>query len=179
MGKAKGLIEIRTAGLSEGVHEYTFTCRAEDFKNPELDCPELRNDILVRVVANRTETEIIADIETATQAEFSCDICLAPVPLRLEGRYRVVFVYGGEPRELESEEDYRTIEHGAPSIDLTEDVRETLLLSRPVKVVCRDNPECGIFTNDATAGTGEKEEEQQQEKNSWQESLEKLKNRFH
>ncbi|ASQ89667.1 hypothetical protein CHL67_00885 [Prosthecochloris sp. GSB1] len=175
MRKEKGLIEIRIAGLSDGVHEHTFTCRAADFRNPELDCPELRNDILVRVVANMTESEIVADIETATLAEFSCDICLAPVQLRLTGRYRVIFANGDEPRELESEEDYRALEHGAPSIDLTEDVRETLLLSRPMKVVCSDNPECGMLMNDAAAGT----DEAHSEKNSWQESLEKLKNRFH
>ena len=168
MRKEKGLIAIRIAGLSEGVHEYDFTCSATDFKDPELNCPEFRNGIRVRVVAQKTDSEIIVDIETATLAEFSCDICLAPVRRELTGSYRIVFVYS-ENRE-EQEGEYRPLEHNALSIDLTEDVRETLLLSLPMKVVCTGNPDCGVYTNEA--------DERSEEKNAWQESLEKLKGKF-
>ncbi len=174
MGREKELIAIRIAGLSEGVHEYDFTCSATDFKEPELNCPEFRNGIRVRVVAQKTDSEIIVDIETATLAEFSCDICLAPVRRELAGGYRIVFVYGENRDGQEPEEEYRLLEHNAPSIDLTEDVRETLLLSLPMKVVCTGNPDCGVYTNEADEKTGERSEE----KNSWQESLEKLKDKF-
>lgn len=176
MGKEKGLLEIRIAGLSEGIYEYDFTCQASDFTNPELAEPGFSKEIRTRVVANKTDSEITIDIETKTLAEFNCDICLAPLKKELTGMYRVFFVFG-EPGSVSEEqsEGYRVLDRNASVIDLTEDVRETLLLSKPLKVVCIDNPECSVYREDGA----EHSEERYGAKSPWQESLEKLKNKYH
>ena len=176
MGKEKGLIEIRITGLSEGVYEYEFTCKASDFKNPELTEPAFNGEIRTRIVANKTGGEIAVDIETKTLAEFTCDICLAPLKKELTGFYKVLFVYGDLACVAEENaENYRVLDRNASVIDLTEDVRETLLLSRPMKVVCADNPECSVHRENlqqlSDTGTGAK--------SPWKESLEKLKNKYH
>ena len=176
MGKEKRLLEIGIAGLSEGIYEYDITCRASDFTNPELAEPGFSNEIRAKVVANKTDSEITIDIETKTVAEFSCDICLAPLKRELTGTYRIFFVFGepGGVSEKQSE-SYRVLDRNASAIDLTEDVRETLFLSKPLKAVCIDNPECSIYREDGTAHSGQKHEA----KGPWQESLEKLKNKYH
>lgn len=175
MSKEKVLIEIRIAGLSEGTHEYDFTCKASDFKNPELATPGFCNKIWVRVVANKTNSEITVTIETKTVAEFSCDICLVPLKKELTGFYRIFFVFGDSAGATgEHEENYRVLDSNAPAIDLTEDVRETLLLSKPMKVVCIDNPECSIYRD----GGLQSREQEYETKSSWKESLEKLKDKY-
>ncbi len=175
MSKEKGVIEIRIAGLSEGEYAYDFTCKASDFKNPDLAEPGFSNEILVHVVANRTDSEITVDIETKTVAELSCDICLAPLQKELAGKYRVFFVFGEPGNENEEADDnYRVLDRNASVIDLTEDVRETLLLSKPLKAVCTDNPECSVYHKNETGPSNEEPEA----KSPWQESLQKLKNKY-
>ncbi len=176
MRKEKALIELRIAGLSKGVHEFTFSCKASDFSDPVIEEPAFTGDIQVRVTAEKTDNEIITAIETVTDAELNCDICLAPVHKRLSGHFTIFFVYGETGHEeRDAEEEYRMLPHSATAIDLTEDVRETLLLSLPVKVVCEDYPEC------TSTQTGEEMriEGDRAEDSAWKASLEELKRKFH
>lgn len=176
MSKETGVIEIRIAGLSEGIYEYDFTCKATDFKNPELAEPGFCNAIDVKVVANKTDNDIIVDIVTKTVAELTCDICLAPLKKEVAGIYRVFFVFDEPGSNTEGfDENYRILDRNASSVDLTEDVRETLLLSKPLKVVCEDNPKCSVY-HDGAPGSPEDEPE---EESPWQESLKKLKKKYH
>ncbi len=176
MGKEKGLIEIRIAGLNEGVYTYTFTFHASDFVNPDLSEPELCNEIRASVVLNKTDNDITADIETTTVAELSCDICLAPLKRTLTGQYRVFFVFGDPVSDIdEHEENYRVLDRNTVSVDLTEDVRETLLLSKPMKTVCIDNPECSMYLD----STDRAPDNESDAKSPWKESLAKLKNKYH
>lgn len=176
MSRKKEVIEIRIAGLNEGIHEYDFTCSAADFKNPELAEPAFCNEIHVKAVANKTESEITVDIETKTIAEFSCDLCLAQLKREITGMYRVFFVFGEPGRDAEDTDDnYRVLDRNASVIDLTEDVRETLLLSKPLKAVCVDNLQCTVYHEDESGN----HDVEKRSKSQWQESLEKLKNRYH
>ncbi|PWW82917.1 hypothetical protein CR164_04070 [Prosthecochloris marina] len=176
MSKEKGVIEIRIAGLSEGIYEYDFTCKASDFKNPELAEPGFCNEIDVKVVANKTDNEIIVDIVTKTVAELTCDICLAPLKKEVAGTYRVFFVFDEPGSNTEGlDENFRILDRNASGLDLTEDVRETLLLSKPLKVVCTGNPECSVYHDDEP----DSPEDEPQAESPWQESLKKLKNKYH
>jgi uncharacterized protein len=174
MHKEKALIEIRIAGLMQGAHSFDFTCRAEDFRDRELSGTVFTRDIAVKVRAEKTEYEITVIIRTETVADFTCDICLAPLSRKLEGEYRIDYLYSTEEdHRNDSDEDYRLIDRNTVSIDLTEEVRETLLLSLPMKVTCTENPDCRLFS----AGN-EKTETPEEDRNTWQESLEKLKNKY-
>lgn len=174
MRKEKALIEIRIAGLMQGSHTFDFTCRTEDFMDKGLNDAVFSRDISVQVIAEKTENEITVIIRTATTADVTCDICLAPLERELTGEYRIDYLFDTEPENPEnSDEDYRMIDRNAISIDLTEDVRETLLLSVPMKVTCTDNPDCRLFV-----GNTEPDDTPENENSSWQDSLEKLKNKY-
>ncbi|MBN1279778.1 MAG: DUF177 domain-containing protein [Chlorobium sp.] len=174
MHKEKALIEIRIAGLMQGTHTFEFTCRAEDFRNNELAGTVFTRDILVTVTAEKAENEIAVIIRTVTTADFTCDICLAPLEKELRGEYRIYYLFDSAlENPEENDEDYRTIDKNAVTIDLTEDARETLLLSLPMKVTCTNNPDCRLYHGGKESGDTPDEE-----KSSWQESLEKLKNKY-
>lgn len=174
MSREKALIEIRLAGLSDGSHEFGFTCTAADFGDPALVEAGFSGEISVGVTAEKLDGELIITINTSATAGLACDLCLAPISAGLEGSYRIWYSYehAGESGESRDEE-YRLIDRNTLSIDLTEDVRETLLLSIPMKITCTNNPDCGVFRQEE-----EEAGEDRLPDNSWQESLEKLKNKY-
>ncbi|ABL66475.1 YceD family protein [Chlorobium phaeobacteroides] len=174
MHKENALIEIRIAGLGEGKNEIDFICKATEFNDEQLTEAGFTGDIKASFLVIKSESEIAVTLKTATTAELTCDICLAPVIRELTGVYTIHYVYGAiEEYEDPDDADYHVLDRNAISLDLTEEVRETLMLSLPMKVTCTDNPDCRLFIT-------EKEHERldDHEKSSWHESLEKLKNKY-
>ncbi len=174
MRKGHGVIEIRISGLAPGRHVETFTCRATDFSEPGLTDPAFSGDIHVTVELDKSDREIAAKILTSTVASLSCDACLAPVRQEITGEYSVLFRTGDPEEEgTEDDEEFRSLPQNASALDLTEDVRETLLLSLPTKVSCERYPEC--LEDTATTGSGD---ETDVARSNWQEQLKGLKHKF-
>jgi uncharacterized protein len=175
MSREKALIEIRLAGLSPGTHEFEFTCSAADFADPALVEAGFSNGISVEATVEKLEDELIVALNTLAIAGLTCDLCLAPITTELKGSYRIWYGYeqSGEPEE-ERDEEYRLIDRNALSLDLTEDARETLLLSVPMKITCTDNPDCRVFSQEEEDEPGE----DNLPDSDWLESLEKLKNKY-
>jgi uncharacterized protein len=175
MTKQKALIEIRLAGLPQGVNSFDFTCTADDFHDPALIEAGFSGKIVVTVIVEKLDAELIITMKTASSANLACDLCLTPVSVELTGSYRVYYGYefAGERDESENEE-YRLIDRNTLSIDLSEDVRETLMLSVPMKITCMENPDCMVFRQEKADETGENPGTV----SDWQESLEKLKNKY-
>ncbi len=177
MHKEKSRIEIGLGTLVDGANEFSFTCKASDFEGRQLTDAGFTREIEVNVVAEKSEDEITITINTSTLADFTCDICLAPVSIKLTGSLVLSYLFGptvGE--ENEGSDEYNRIERGAESIDITGEVCETLLLSLPMKVTCTDNPDCRLYGSEKSMK--ENEEPQPGNITPWQESLEKLKNKY-
>ncbi|NMW17888.1 MAG: DUF177 domain-containing protein [Chlorobiaceae bacterium] len=174
MHKEKSHIAIRIADLMQGIHEFDFTCNASDFEGWQLAEAGFTRDIKISVVVEKSENEITVAINTSTAADFTCDICLAPISRTLAGSLKLCYLFCAPVEKAQDwNEEYRFLDKNAESIDLTGDVCETLLLSLPLKVVCTDNPHCKLF------GSDEKNERSQADEiSSWQESLEQLKNKY-
>ncbi len=173
MPKERALIDIRLAGLSQGVHEFDFTCNASDFNDSALEEAGFTAGISARVLLEKGDNGIAVSLETAASAVLPCNLCLAPVHCDLHGSWRVYYTYDPiqEP-SAENAEEYREIDRNTVSLDLTEDVRETLLLSVPMRVTCTDNPGCHVFQSESHDAADSEPD------GSWQESLGKLKNKF-
>ena len=174
MHKKNGEIEIPLVGLEQGTHEFDFTCNSGFFNDSQLREAGFTGETEVRVVAEKREHEVIVDIETSTVAEFTCDICLAPLSRPIKGSFRCYYTFGEQSGENQNnDEEYRILDRNALSIDITEDVRELLLLSLPMKVTCKNNPECRLPCSEK-----KDEEVHPEQNNSWLDSLEKLKNKY-
>ncbi|MEI8031729.1 MAG: DUF177 domain-containing protein [Chlorobiaceae bacterium] len=174
MHKENALIEIPLAGLMQGTHRQTFTCKGSDFKGRELTAAGFNGTIDVQVAVKKSDTEVDIAIETSSLAELTCDLCLTPVSRVLNGSFRIYYLFSApHNEERESDEEYRILERNALSIDITEDVRETVLLSLPMKVTCPDYPECRLRTEER-----ESEGSQGGAASQWLDSLEKLKYKY-
>ena len=173
----KSLIEIHTSTLAEGCNEFDVTCKACDFDGWQLAEAGFTGDISVNVVAEKKGDELAVTINTSAVADFACDRCLSPVSKALTGTLDLFYTFGATVDD--EHEERRRVERGTESLDITADACETLLLSLPMKVICSDNPDCRLYgsnrTDSGTMGVGEP---QAGEKRSWQESLEKLKDKY-
>lgn len=120
------------------------------FEKPAAVRADLRagpDGIRVRV---RAEVEGLAD----------CDRCLEPVavPIRLDYRELYLTPEQAGPRGAGDDGgDVRRIVYEGDAIDLSEGLRQNLLLALPMKVVCREDcrglcPRCGRNLNEGECG---------------------------
>jgi uncharacterized protein len=144
-------MKIQVGGLSEGDHEYRFRTDAGDIELGE----EFAGQVTVEAILQKTGRQIALKAKIRAQGTFTCDRCTAPFDLKLTPEYRMFYVAdGGDVGSLDPSE-VQTIPAGLPIIDLTDDVRQTVLLSVPLKLLCRNDcrglcPDCGTDLNTGT-----------------------------
>lgn len=178
----KGLIVIKIANLSLGEHCYDFQCTAADFDDTELSEQVFPAPIAVKVVLTKTTSELVAEIAVETKVRLECDRCLAPIQKDLTGLYKIFYLMSHIERHNTNDEDddVRQIDRNTVDIDLTEDVRETLLLSIPIKNVCENPETCGPEAGKAETVTYHSGEDSasEQEETEWQKALKQLENKL-
>lgn len=129
------MLGIETAPLRPGLHELTLTPSADEVN---LD-PETFGDITVDVrLDHEQERDLIAFTARAT-ATLECDRTLVPFQTSIKGDYAVLFVL---PEHLSryatdegGDEDVRPLPEPGNELDLTDPVRDTLLLALPTRRV--------------------------------------------
>ncbi|HWH71905.1 MAG TPA: DUF177 domain-containing protein [Candidatus Sulfotelmatobacter sp.] len=108
---------------------------------------------------------LLVQASVAGEATIQCSRCLAPVTLPLEVSFEEEFIEGtpGEQEdELDSEaEDERNVTYfSGDEIDLSEPLRENILLELPMKPLCSDDcaglcQTCGTNLNEGPCQCGE------------------------
>lgn len=149
-------MKIQVLGLSEGLHDYAFDMPSADLGLSE----EFSGNANVRVSLDRTPTEILLSAELSATVNLECDRCTSPFQTTLQPEYRMVYVWDGEDTSLLDPSEMQVISPGLSVIDITDDVRQTLLLALPFKRVCGEQckglcPHCGKNLNDGPCGCRE------------------------
>ncbi len=177
MRKEKPLIEIRTSALVEGINEFDFTCNVSDFEGRNFNVADFSGPVKVHVVVRKSDEEIAVGISTLTEACFTCDRCLALVSKALDGSLDLLYSFSTTlDDKINNVDEHRQIAKNTEFIDITGDVCDALILSLPMKVICRDNPDCRLYERrEGTVSIPGMKEAYPVEMNTWQESLEKLK----
>lgn len=122
------MVYIDLAALADGLHEIVLTPAAEDL---ELD-PDSFSSIEATVGLDISTRQILCRIAAKADARLICDRTLEPFIEPLSGDYTVVFTR--DPHEGQDDEIV-LIESGASRIDITEYLRDTILLSVPLRKV--------------------------------------------
>ncbi len=113
--------------------------------------PNLRANIRLEVQLDKTATHLYLRNHVQTLGHFECDRCLEEFEAKLEDVGRVMFSNDGELVQGSTDEIH-VFDPQAREIDITEDVRDLLLLAIPAKFVCREDcqglcPRCGVNLN--------------------------------
>jgi len=122
-----------------------------------------RTDFQVRLEAQLAGNDVVVRGRITGSIELDCSRCLRDVPIGVEEEVAFLFRPGLTEAEAEDAEMYRLPERG-DEVDLTEAVREHLVLSVPQYAICSEAcrglcPRCGANLNETDCGCAVTEED--------------------
>jgi uncharacterized protein len=137
--------------------ETTLESKAGEF-------PPFRDDVIsvgpvsLDLTIQKSEEEYYCQGAVTADVEVECARCLGNFRTELSGRTDFIITTGavreGQQAEAEDTEDYVIIDPNTLTADLTDIVRQTLLLELPMKPVCKTDckglcSNCGVNLNTA------------------------------
>ena len=142
------MLRVDIASLDDGLHEVELRPSAEDLG---LD-PDTFADIAVAVQLDVSERRVRASYAAEAVATLECDRTLAEYQQPVEGAHEVLF--SADASGDEEEDVYPLPEHGR-ELDLSEPVRDTLLLALPLRRVAPEAEDAEIPTRFGGPAEGE------------------------
>ena len=141
-------MKIQVGGLSEGAHDYAFKADGSALGLGD----GITGPVTVSARLEKTGTQVFLSVQTETSGTFSCDRCLNPFQQAVSTRYRMMYVFDAEEAGQFDPAEVQVISPALTVIDITEDVRQTILLAVPLKLLCREDclglcPACGANWN--------------------------------
>jgi uncharacterized protein len=142
------LMRIQVGSLSNGFHTYHFEAAGSDLGLAE----NFRHPVSVDVTLNKEGTQVFLRASVSTKAQFVCDRCLREFSGDVTPNYHVYFVSDPSEGEQFDPSEVQVLSPALNVIDIAEDVRETVLLAVPLKLLCNENckglcPTCGANRN--------------------------------
>ncbi len=141
--------------LEQGQRSFEYTHNPGDF-NLEEEKLRLASALRVSGEVRRRREEVIVKGAVNGKIEANCDRCLRPVPVPIDVGFDAHLVpahvyHENETVELQAEDlDYSVFD--GRTVDIDELVREQLLLSLPVRLLCQEDcrglcAQCGADLN--------------------------------
>jgi uncharacterized protein len=148
MFKRNPLIKIKILHLSQGQHRYEFTHAVTDFQDVALSTTVFSNPVKTTVTVDKGTSDMSVTLCVSTVATLECDRCLAPLHRHIFGEYRIFYASSRSVRACNLQDEVRMLGKNDFEIDLTDDVRDTLLLALPMKNVCEPAcpPKAGLIS---------------------------------
>lgn len=150
-------MKIKIASLQMGLNQWH-----EDLEPSllELDVNTYSSLVGVDIEAVRSLGRIEVKVVSESTGHFLCDRCGEPFEMRVGGEYTVIFVERDRPFPDEMPgDDLRSYLYGQEELDITTEIRDALILSIPMKVLCRPDclglcPHCGANLNEQPCQCG-------------------------
>ena len=131
-------MKINLAHFKEGTHQLNF--EEEPPTLPTVDRGALNHAVQISIALERGKNQILITGKLSTTIKLPCDRCLSPVTKPITSAFRVLYASHAY-RGAEGAGDYddiRPLPGPDASIDLTPDIVDSLALSIPMKVLCRE-----------------------------------------
>jgi len=139
---------IRIQGLKNGLNEFKF--------NPDSSKISLDNEAIgivetsVKSSVDKGESNVIVTNDVNVTISVECDTCLEKYETHLKDRYTVF--YTNDKKMFDHDEMSRFLSKSTQEIDLTEGLRESILISLPMKFKCSSDcqglcDQCGANLN--------------------------------
>jgi uncharacterized protein len=142
-------ITIRISKLSEGVHNYHFTAEPETLG---LD-GAFHGPVEIEVELDKSNRQFYLSAEIGTMGDFTCDRCVTEFSRKIESRFAMLYVHDEHDAGKFPEDEVRLINPNEPELDLTDDLRQSVELAVPLKLLCTEEckglcPRCGANWNE-------------------------------
>ena len=142
-------MKIDIQKLRNGSHRFEFDTTGEEL---ELVHDKISfGKIHVSSVIDKNDQNILVTNRVSAEVKGQCDNCLADFERELKDSF--MLFYTTDPRTADEEGSVRIVSSGARDIDLTEGIRDNLLLDLPMRFLCDENckglcPGCGVNLNE-------------------------------
>ena len=133
---------VAIAALATGLHDETLQPTAEAL---DLD-PHVFDAIVVDAHLDVADRRILVTYEAKAMATLECDRTLVDYQQPVEGAGTVLFVSPDQLPDDADDEDILPLPSDAPERDLTEPVRDTLMLALPLRRVAPEAKDAEIPT---------------------------------
>jgi uncharacterized protein len=152
-GKTGDQLRIRISQLSYGLHEYHFEGNAAETGLDSNFAPLVQVDASLE----KTPRQLYLKVDVKTSGVFQCDRCIEEFELPLTSHYNMLYAFDSSGTASVPPDEVQVIGVDTPSIDLAEDVRQVVVLSIPLKLLCKEDcrglcPQCGANRNHQTCG---------------------------
>ncbi len=144
------MLKLNIAAIKEG--QSVDRTDVEPFDVGLAENKEFNGTIHITHRLNKVGHEVFIKTLIQTTLDLECDVCLEPYALDVEEKVSILLT--GDPDLVEREEDdVYLVSESAAEVDITESIRQSLLLTIPFKKVCKSDclglcPECGANLND-------------------------------
>ena len=143
-------MKIKISGLNNGTYTYDFEGNIGDTDLEEPFCDKYKT----KVVLNKFDDQIILEVSTITGAQFNCDRCSVDFERNVESNYKMVYLFMNEV-DSKQKSDVTYLSADTINIDIAADVRDYLILSVPMKKLCKEDCKglcykCGTDLNKST-----------------------------
>lgn len=140
-------MKINIANIDDGLSQLEL--REPSRELTLLDHGHLTGDILIKLAIDKRPDDLNLKAKVASSAELGCDRCLRIFKKELKSNFKIY--YSSKYSDSE-EQNTRHLSLSNPIIDLLDDVRSSLVLSLPIKLLCEENckglcPNCGVNRN--------------------------------
>lgn len=149
-------VRIRISQLSPGTHSFHYSVNPQDIGLDET----FHNHVVVDVNLEKTTRQMYVRGEVVATGRFTCDRCLEDFSQNIQSTFAVFYVFSEEEAAKFDAEEVRVIHPDTPTIDATDDVRQSVVLAVPLKLLCRDECKglcatCGVNLNSETCSCRE------------------------
>jgi uncharacterized protein len=152
-------VKIALVGLSAGLHTLNFVKERSEFGLENH--PNLCRDVQIHVELEKRPPHYFLKNTVRTVARFHCDRCLNEFDCPLSEESRVIYSSDPEVLATRDDADIHFIDPQAKELDITDEIRDSLLIAIPMKLVCSENCRgicagCGADLNEETCRCAER-----------------------
>ena len=146
-------MKIQAGGLSEGLHRYNFRVTPVELGLS----PEFEDAVAVEAELEKTSREMLLKAKVSAAVTWECDRCVIPFRAQVESGFQTYYVTDGADIARLDLADVQVIPSGSNVIEIADDVRQSIVLSVPLKRICREDckglcPHCGKNLNYGPCG---------------------------
>ncbi|MBI5475286.1 MAG: DUF177 domain-containing protein [Ignavibacteriales bacterium] len=139
---------IRISGLSNGIHNYNLVANPNLLELNE----QFQETVNVQTELDKSTHQIYLKAKIETAGIFQCDRCLENFRKSISLVHRICYVYSENEGKSFPPEELQIISPDTVSIDLSEDIRQALTVSVPLKLLCSEEckglcRQCGTNLN--------------------------------
>jgi uncharacterized protein len=144
-------MHIRITDLSKGIHRQSLQEPASSLGLEEEDL-HFTKPVGVQFTLQKVADQIVCQARVKAIMELECSRCLESVEQEISGEMTILLTFSQEPSPEEAEHEVKIVPPGAKEVDVSEEIRQTILLAIPGKPLCRTDcrglcPHCGTNLN--------------------------------